>query len=268
MTATGTGSGSAPSTTDTTWAARDHARAQGETTVQTMPTLPASAWPDPPHGVAADELTWAEVVAGGGATSKVLSAGTTLRLRDLDGDACAHLLLYHADMPWERLNVADTVKIPWQAYLGREHPLLSDQGRVLATIVADDSGRHDALCGGGAAGRAAMINLAAKHGLTPRDLPPSVSFFEAVRVQEDGALLFLGSAGEGRAVSLRCELALVVVIANVRHPVDPRPDHETTPLEVLAWRGEPTPPDDPLWSSSPELQRALQNSADYRQARA
>ena len=61
--------------------------------------------------------------------------------------ACAHLLLYRADAPWERLNVADTVKVPWQAYLGAGHPLLSDQGRVLATLVADGSGRHDALCG-------------------------------------------------------------------------------------------------------------------------
>ena len=87
----------------------------------------------------------------------MLARGTTLRLRDLDGEACAHLLLYNADQPWERLNVADTVKIPWQAYLGTGHPLLSDQGRVLATIVADDSGRHDALCGGGPAGRARVF---------------------------------------------------------------------------------------------------------------
>ena len=77
--------------------------------------------------------------------SKVLARGTRLRLRDLDGAACAHLLLYRADAPWERLNVADTVKVPWQAYLGAGHPLLSDQGRVLATVVADTSGQHDAL---------------------------------------------------------------------------------------------------------------------------
>jgi uncharacterized protein YcgI (DUF1989 family) len=256
------------SATDTTWAAREHARSQGGTVVETMPTLPTSAWPDPPEGVASADMTWAEVVAGGGATSKALSAGTTLRLRDLAGDACAHVLLYHAAMPWERLNVADTVKIPWQAYLGVGHPLLSDQGRVLATIVGDDSGRHDALCGGGAPGRAAMVNLAAKHGLEPRDLPPSVSLFKGVRVQADGSLTFLGDAGEGCAVSLRCELPLIVLIANVVHPIDPRDDQETTSLEVLAWRGYPTRPEDPLWTLTPELQRALENTADVREAQA
>jgi uncharacterized protein YcgI (DUF1989 family) len=255
------------STTGTTWAARDHARAQGGTVVETMPTVPASLWPDPPEGVSPADLVWAEVVAGDGATAKELAAGTELRLRDVEGGACAHVLLYHAPMPWERLNAADTVKIPWQAYLGHGHPLLSDQGRVLATIIADDSGRHDALCGGGAAGRAAMINLAAKHGLEPRDLPPSVSFFEGVRVGADGDLRFLGTAGAGRALTLRCELPLIVLIANVAHPVDPREDTVTTPLEVLGWRAEVTRPDNPLWSSTPELERAFLNTADLREAR-
>lgn len=249
--------------TGTTWAARDHARAQGGTVVETMPTLPAGAWPDPPEGVAADELTWAEVVAGGGSTSKVLARGTVLRLRDVRGDACAHLLLHHAGQPWERLNVADTVKIPWQAYVGAGHPLLSDQGRVLATVVEDGSGRHDALCGGGAAARERFVVAGAKHGLEPRDLPPSLSFFEGVRVQGDGSLAFLGTAGADRTVTLRCELPVVVMLANVAHPVDPRVDHVVTPLEVLAWRGTPTSPEDPLWTASPELERAFLNTADY-----
>ncbi len=126
--------------TSTTHGARDHARAQGGTVVEAMPTLPASAWPAPPDGVAASDLTWAEVVAGGNYTNKVVARGTTIRLTDLSGDACAHVLLFNADQPWERLNVADTVKVPWQAYLGAGHPLLSDQGRVLATLVDDSSG--------------------------------------------------------------------------------------------------------------------------------
>jgi uncharacterized protein YcgI (DUF1989 family) len=253
--------------TNTTWAARDHARAQAGGVVDAMPTLPASTWPDPPEGVRASALTWAEVLAPDGASSKVLARGTSLRLRDLHGDACAHLLLYNADQPWERLNVADTVKIPWQAYLGLGHPLLSDQGRVLATVVSDDSGRHDALCGGGPAARARFVNLAAKHGLAPRDLPPSVSLFQGVRVQADGSLVFLGSAGTRRVVTLRCELPLLALIVNTAHPVDPRPEPAVSHLEILAWRGEATKPDDPLWTSSPELQRAFENSADYWEAR-
>ncbi|MGB2949696.1 MAG: DUF1989 domain-containing protein, partial [Rhodococcus sp. (in: high G+C Gram-positive bacteria)] len=121
--------------TATTLAAKEHARAQAA----------AVDAPVAPDGI--DELTWAETVPGGRYTSNVLARGTRLRLRDVDGSACANILLYRADAPWERLNAADTVKVPWQAYLATGHPLLSDQGRVLATIVADSSGHHDAFCG-------------------------------------------------------------------------------------------------------------------------
>ena len=134
-------------TTATTYGARDHARAQDGTLVDTMPTIPASSWPEPPAGIDAADLTWAETVAAGGYTHKMLARGTELQLTDVDGDACAHLLLYHADAPWERLNVADTVKVQWNAYVGESVALLSDQARVLATVISDESGRHDALCG-------------------------------------------------------------------------------------------------------------------------
>jgi hypothetical protein len=250
-----------------------------------MPTVPASAWPEPPAGLDPAALTWAETVAGGGYASKILARGTTLRLTDLGGDACAHLLLYNADQPWERLNVADTVKVPWQAYLGAGHPLLSDQGRVLAAIVADSSGRHDALCGttslsrnkerygeGSAqgpspAGRELQLLAAAKHGLGPRDVPPSLSFFQGVRVDADGTLRFEGSAGAGAAVELRIELPAIAILANVPHPLDPRPEYTATTLELLAWRGDPTGPEDELWSSTPETERAYLNTADYCDAR-
>ena len=255
------------SETSTTHGARAHARAQAGAVAEAMPVVPASLWPDPPAGVASDAMTWAETVAGGGYASKVLARGTTLRLTDRDGGACAHVLLFNADQPWERLNVADTVKIPWQAYLGAGHPLLSDQGRVLATVVADTSGRHDALCGTTQEGRTRFVLAAAKHGLEPRDLPPSVSFFAGVRVEADGGLAFEGRAGAGASVTLRAELPVVVLVVNVAHPLDERASDACTPLEVLAWRGAPTAPDDPLWTATPESERAFLNTADYAFAR-
>ncbi|QRP50054.1 urea amidolyase associated protein UAAP1 [Amycolatopsis sp. FDAARGOS 1241] len=271
--------------TATTYGARDHARAQAGTVVDTMPTIPASTFPDPPDGVDRAALTWAETVAPGGYTHKVLARGTRLRLTDLAGDACAHLLLFNADQPWERLNVADTVKVQWNAYLGESGTLLSDQARVLATVVADSSGRHDALCGtstvagnterygAGAPESASPAGLplftlaAAKHGLGPRDLPPSLSFFQGVRVGAGGELEFTGSAGPARSVELVVEIPAVVLLANVAHPLDPRPDYAVTPLQVLAWRARPTTPDSPQWTHTPESRRAFENTADYLTAR-
>lgn len=273
--------------TSTTAGAREHARAQAKVVTDSMPVVPASSWPTPPEGVAAERLTWAETVPGGRYTNKVLARGTRLRLRDIDGTACAHLLLWRADAPWERLNVADTVKVPWQAYLSSGHPLLSDQGRVLATIVADTSGHHDALCGtttqsgnnakygagstesASPAGRELLALAALKNGLTRRDVAPSVSFFHGVRVQPDGALVSTGSAGAGTAVELILHLPLIVAIANTAHPLDPAPTFDIGSLEVLAWSA----PEDlaeigaQVADRDPEYQRAYLNSEDVWSAR-
>ena len=58
-----------------------------------------------------------------------------------------------------------------------------------------------------------------------------------------------------------------MIIANVPHPLDPRPHYECSTLEVLAWSGAATGPHDPLWSASPEGERAFLNTADYLIAR-
>ena len=270
--------------TATTYGARDHARAQAGARSEAMPTVPAADWPAPPDE--AGPLVWAETVAGGGYTHRAVARGTEIRLTDLRGDACAHLLLYVDGRPWERLNTADTVKVQWNAYLRAGQLLLSDQGRVLATLVADTAdGRHDALCGtstlarntarygdgtpqsGSPAGRELLKLAALKNGLEPRDLPPSVSFFQGVEVAEDGGLVFTGSCGAGGSVTLRAEQDLTVLIANVPHPLDPRPDYVSTPLEVLAWQATPTAPGDPLWDATPEGHRAFLNTAEFLTAR-
>jgi uncharacterized protein len=271
--------------TGTVVSARADARSRGGTAADAMPYLPASSTPFPPPGVSPDTLTWAETVAAGNYAHKVVARGTRVRLEDVTGEACAHVLVYNALEPWERLNVADTVKIPWQAYLGAGHPLLSGDGRVLATIVADDSRQHDALCGTSTAaanrarygasapqgpspsGRQLLTLAAAKHGLSPRDLPPSVSFFKGVRVGPDGGLAFAGSAGPGKSVELLAELPLIILIANVPHPLDPRPRYTCGPLRAHAWKSEPTGPADARWDASPEARRYYLNTADYSAAR-
>lgn len=244
---------SSTSETATTAGARAHARAQHGRTAEFMRHQPASTSPSAPAGVPAGALVWSETVAPGGYTSAVLARGTRIRLTDTDGDACAHLLLHRADATYERLNVADTVKVPWQAYLGTGHPLLSGFGRALATVVADTSTRHDALTGtstrtgnteryGAAApesaspaGRELFTLAALKHGMDRRDLPPSVSFFQGVRVDADGTLRWLGSAGAGTTVDLLLHVDAIVLLANTAHPLDPRPRFTCSPLQVDAW---------------------------------
>ncbi|HEU5223269.1 MAG TPA: urea amidolyase associated protein UAAP1 [Candidatus Lumbricidophila sp.] len=271
--------------TGTVRASQHDARSQATEDSDYRPYRPATTSPHLPPGVDRGSLTWAETVAPGGYTHKVLARGTRLRFDDPSGRACANVVLYNALETSERLNVADTVKIPWQAYLGEGHPLLSGDGRILATISDDSSGHHDTFCGtttdefamqkyGSAApygptpsGRALLTLAAAKHGLTPRDLPPSIAFFQGVKVESDGALTFRGSAGPGASVELIAELPLLVLIANVPHPLDPSEQYLVGPLRVHAWRGSPTGEADARFTASPELHRAYLNSIDYAEAR-
>jgi urea carboxylase-associated protein 2 len=272
--------------TATTLGARDHARAQGDTVVEHMPTVPASAHRPLPEGIDPSRLVWAERAAPGGYAHRVVAPGTTVRLHDVEGDACAHIVLFRAGEPWERLCVADTVKVQWQAYSSVGQLLLSDQGRVLATVTADTSGRHDSICGtttrlGNAerygsgspegptpAGRELFVLAAAKHGLTPRDLPPSMSFFKGVRVEPStGALSWVGSGGQPATVEFRAELPLLVLVANTAHPLDPRPEWSTTTLEVVAWTGPRGGPHDALTHPTPERTRAFLNTEQDLAAR-
>jgi urea carboxylase-associated protein 2 len=262
-------------------AARDHARAMGGTVVEAMPILPPVA-SDLPSGVAADDLVWEETVAPGGYATRRLSRGSRLRMIDLKGDACASLLVFNAEMPSERLNVADTVKVQWNAYLGAGKLLLSDMGRVMMTLLEDGAGTHDAFSGTSNAstnaakygdgrnsspypnGRDRFLLGAAKHGLQRRDVHPCINLFKGTRIEEDGTITpVVGPFEPARELVLRAEMDVIVVIANCPHVLDPRPNYTVTPLRLTAWRGPPTPADDAARNATPEGLRAFENVEDY-----
>lgn len=277
----------AASSTSTTAGAKAHARAQeAEAAVSGAPdaVVPAESWAGQ---IAADksDVVWAETVAGGSYAHRVLAAGTSVRLADIAGDACASVLLYNADAPWERLNVADTAKVQWQVYTAPGQLLLSDQGRVLASVVDDTSGHHDILYGTSAearnverygdgapegaspAGRELFAVAAAKNGLGRRDIAPSMSFFQGVTIDAEGSPTFTGSSGPGGSITLRTEMPVIMLVANAAHPIDPREEYIASPLEIVAWRDRRTDPSDPRWSATPEGRRAFENTADYLKGR-
>jgi hypothetical protein len=258
------------------YSAQAHARAMAGTRVEAMPIVPAAA------DDALGPVVWEETIAAGGYASRRLAGGTRLRLVDLHGDACASMLVFNAENPLERLNVADTIKVQWNAYLGVGKLLLSDMGRVLMTIVEDGAGTHDAFCGasneasnarryGDGKNYGAHPNArdrlmlgVAKHGLGRKDIHPCVNWFKGVRIEADGATTpGIGPFTPGRQLVLRAEMGLIVVLANCPHVLDPRSDYTVTPLRMTAWSGEVTPEDDAFRNATPEGQRAFLNTEDY-----
>lgn len=272
---------SRPSTADPS-GARDHARSMAGMTAEAMPTLPAGAASDLPEGVAPDQMIWDETIAAGGYAGRQLDRGARLRLTDLKGDACVSLLVFNAERPVERLNIADTLKVQWNGYLGAGRLLLSDMGRVLMSLLEDTAGAHDGFCGasnqasnarkyGDGFNHGAHPNArdrlslgVAKFGLGRKDIHPCVNLFKGVRVVEDGATVpDVGPFPFGRQVTLRAEMDVIVVMANCPHILDPRPEYSVTPVRATAWRGPVTPPGDPIRKATPEGLRAFLNVEDY-----
>jgi uncharacterized protein len=261
--------------------ARGHARAQATASTWDQPTIPATEATDLPAGVEAPSVVWDETIALGGYAARVVNRGTRIRLTDVQGDACANVLVFHSGRPIERLNVADTIKVQWQAYLGAGSLLLSDMGRVLMSIVADTGAGHDTLCGSSNSARNAakygssgvhgdfpdardrFAVALAKFGLVRRDIAPNVNFFKPVRVADDGALSFgVEPSPAGAYVELVAELPVIFVVANTPHVLDPRPEYAGTELRITAWTAAPTTRNDARWTSSPEAERAFLNTED------
>lgn len=270
------------SSTADPYAARDHARAQGSTRVETMPTLPASAAADWPEGVADADKVWAETLPGGGYTAKILARGTRLELTDLMGEGCISLLAFNREAPTERLNVADTVKIQWNAYLGQGRFLLTDMGRVILSILSDEAATHDTFCGASNAGSNARAYGSgdnygphpnardrfrlgvAKFGLGVKDIHPCINLFKGTRIEPDGAIApVIGPFTPGRRMVLRAEMDVMLVLANCPHVLDPRPAYTVSPVRLRAWRGPVATQDDAIRNATPEALRAFLNTDDY-----
>lgn len=253
------------------YGAQAHARAMAGTRVEAMPIVPAS-----------EGLIWEETIPAGGYASRQLARGSRLKLEDLYGDACVSLLVFNAERPVERLNVADTVKVQWNGYLSEGKLLLSDMGRVLFSIVEDSAGTHDAFCGASNAAsnarkygdgdnwgahpnaRDRFLIAAGKYGLSAKDVHPCINLFKAVKIAADGATIpNVGPFAPGRSVTLRAEMDVIVILANCPHVLDPRADYSVTPVRATAWKGEITPPADPIRNATPEGLRAFENVEDH-----
>jgi hypothetical protein len=193
------------------------------------------------------------VLAGDGLTH-VVKRGQVLRIVDLEGNQAVDTLFYDAHEPSNRYSAVDTVREQGNIYLTTGTRLLSTEGDVLLTIVADTCGRHDTL-GGACAAESNQVRYALekKHmhacrdtflltvacctsNMSKRDLTANVNFFMNVPVTPDGKLTFEdGVSGPGRYVELRAERDVRVLISNCPQLNNPCNGYDPTPIGVLVW---------------------------------
>ena len=101
---------------------------------------------------------------------------------------------------------------------------------------------------------------------------PCINWFKGVRIGEDGSIaLNVGPYRLDRAVTLRAEMNVAVVLANCPHILDERREYTVGPTRVVSWRDAVTGLNDPIRTATPEGERAFLNveesSADDRGTR-
>jgi uncharacterized protein len=246
----------------------DALRAQAQARSTQRPDRPC-----PP--IPADQIVHHETIPGGWYWSAVIPRGQTLRVVNTTGSSSVATLLWNARETSERFNAADTVKVQWTVRVGAGLLLLSDMGRVMASVTGESGARHDMLAGGSTPTSNARrygpgpwrntrdnFRLAAgKHGLDRRDIPPCLTLFADVRVDAAEQLGWHGTGAAGAAIDLRAEMDVLVALSNCPHPLDPGPVYTPQPVDAIIWHSGSVAANDPCRTGSPEAIRAFENTA-------
>jgi len=204
--------------------------------------------------LAVKDAVFREVVAAGEPFMKEIKKGQVLRILDLKGNQAVDTLFYNARDPQERYDANNTIREQGNIYLSTATALLSNQGNLMLTIVADTCGRHDTL-GGACSAESNTVRYALEkrhmhscrdsflmaladwdNGLSKRDLSSNINFFMNVPVTPDGGLTFEDGISEaGRYVEMRAEMDVIVLISNCPQLNNPCNAYNPTPVEVLVW---------------------------------
>jgi urea carboxylase-associated protein 1 len=183
-----------------------------------------------------------------------IKAGQTFRITDIEGNQAVDTLFYNAADRTDRYSAQDTIRNQGGIYLTTGTRLLSSEGNVMMTIVADTCGRHDTL-GGACAAESNQVRYAIEkkhlhncrdtflrmigrwgHGFTKRDIPHNINFFMNVPVTPDGGLTFAdGVSDKGRYVEMRAEMDVICLISNCPQLNNPCNAYNPTPVRLLIW---------------------------------
>jgi urea carboxylase-associated protein 1 len=190
-----------------------------------------------------------EVVAARSPWTRVVRAGETLRIVDLEGNQAVDFLCYNAADLDERYSAAETIVGQGNIFLTTGTVLRSNEGHPLMTVTADTCGRHDTI--GGACScesntvryghhtkhqHACVENFLlalAPHGRGKRDLVGNINWFMNVPVLADGTLGIVdGISAPGKYLDLRAETDVLVAISNCPQINNPCNGFNPTPIRV------------------------------------
>jgi urea carboxylase-associated protein 1 len=189
-----------------------------------------------------------ETVAAKVSWSARLEPGQTLTLIDTMGQQAIDFLCYSAELPLDRINLPNTVKLNKSLYITKGSKIYSDLAREMMTVVEDTCGYHDTLAGCCSCEidkvrygvvktescRTNFIAELAKWAMSPSEIVSNINFFMRVPFTADGDIRIAeGISKAGDYVVLRAEMPVLVVISNCPQQHNPAAGFEPTPVEVV-----------------------------------
>jgi len=227
-----------------------------------------------------------KIIPAGGKWSTCIRRGKEITFTALGDNANVSILLYNADDTAERYNMPDTLKAQYTSCLTKSHVLMSDNGRVLASMVDDTLGWHDTISGyitrqmvdaqygkttyqelrndWYRSGEENLIVELFRNGLTTTDLSPVVNLFSKVYCDDEGNMNFVqGHAKRGDSVTLRTEMDVLLVLSNTPNPLDTNRVYQSVPIEIKIKDAEPIQENDLCLNHREENRRAFENTWEY-----
>ena len=187
--------------------------------------------------------------------SGIVRRGETLRLVDTHGQQAIDTLFYNAEDYGERYSAQDTLRRQGSAYVTVGTRLMSNEGRVMLRVIADDCGRHDTSAGACScesntvrfghetkfqhACRENFCTELSRYGMTKRDIVPNLNFFMNVPIAANGDLVVDdGISAPGSAVEMVAEMDVLCVISNCPQVNNPCNGFRPTPVQVQIFPAE------------------------------
>lgn len=209
-----------------------------------------------------------------------------VKFKALGEDANVSMLLYNMRDLTERYNMPDTLKAQYTAHLTKGNVLMSDNGRVFASIVEDSLGWHDSISGYTTrkltdekygktlyqdkrndwyrSGDENFQMELIRNNLTMRDMVPCVNLFSKVYVDEDGSMHYVnGHCTKGSTVTLRTEMDILIILSNTPNPLNESTTYPSVPVTVEVYDAPEVDLLDECVNHRPENYRAFENTWDY-----
>ncbi|MBB4005884.1 urea amidolyase associated protein UAAP2 [Allorhizobium taibaishanense] len=187
--------------------------------------------------------------------STVVKKGQILRIEDSYGQQAIDTLFYNATDFSERYSSQDTMREQGAAYISTGTKIISNEGQIMLTMVADSCGRHDTSAGACScesntvrfghatkylhACRDNFVLEVSKHGMSKRDVVSNINFFMNVPIEPSGEMTIVdGISAPGDFVELKAEMDVLLMISNCPQINNPCNGFDPTPARVMVWDGE------------------------------